>query len=585
MHRKVYFFIVIMYSLLQTSGLSYALNSTTAGNSYTSIASPTVALIPFFVDAGDSATSYQQREFIASVRDSIVKSIREFTDISIQFQPLTSGLETGEQLHDIPDSAKILYAVYITAKANESSVINIRQPHVESSFENSDELFDIALESPDNIVFPLVAISTPENAGKIFTAITLLRLNLYGPAAVMFHSIIDQSVTDLAFLECLVAESHLRLALHSDLSGQLESTHLDSAKSHYSIFLADTLHQQTPDFLRAVHNNYAVALHLTGQRKRAIEQLNMAMEAFPNDLINSNQTRIYHNLAAVYLAEANWKSALDVYQRYVERAEANTDQRNLALIYDNMGSVYQILLQRLNAIQCFNKSLAIRKESGDSLGIANSYHFLGDVSDEKKDYASALQYYKLERLYSQLVKNLAKEARACQNMGRIFMKTAKIDSAFLFTKKSMHLMSQIKDTTGLIVSSNQLAELFLTQNQSDSAITHYNISLKLAAKDIPEQARTYDALARMHNQRNQPESALQYYESAAHLYEQTSSFENLSITYFNMGLLYLKLYNYPAGYEKIKLAMELDEQYGFANLKNEKDFLYDIERLLQKSND
>ncbi len=565
--RYCHFAIIVLSSILNLQTI-FATPSTQSENQID---------IPVYISKSDSSASIQFREYLATLRDSIQHMLSPFGEFLICMTISDIHREDNSQSQNTGSPYLILQYRQTT---HDSSHLLLLQPNPQ--FQKND-LTDIALQIPSQLPLPDL-ISLPDNqVGTLLAAILLQRTGHAGPAAFILHRLLEQEPHVSPAFHFLLADSHLLVALHNSGEQETAAAHLDSACASYERTIEAAIPDSLTEFTVALRNNYAIALHLANRHTKALEQLKLATILVDSSGITAGATRIYHNLAAIYLSQADWKQALDTYNKFLIRAEKSADRKTLALVYDNMGSIYHILLQRLNAIRYFQKSLEIYTELADTSGIISSLQYLGNINKDKKDFSTALSYYRRALHLARVRETLAVAFTCLSDMGEVFLAMNQPDSALFYATTCKQLSQSAGNNSAMIRASNLMADIYLYKHQPDSAIACYLRSLKLAVNDKPQQAYIYGAIAHVHNRYARPETALEYYEAAANIYRQLQSFETLSITYFNMGLLHLKLNNYPEGYNLIKHAMELDERYGFANLQGEKDFLLDIERIMQRS--
>jgi tetratricopeptide (TPR) repeat protein len=147
---------------------------------------------------------------------------------------------------------------------------------------------------------------------------------------------------------------------------------------------------------------------------------------------------IYNNLGIVHENLNDYNQAIDYYHRGISLARRIPhQQKTLAMLYNNLGSIYMKKGEFDEAYKNMDTALLIRKELNDKSGEASSYRMLGLLYKSQQNYEKAL--YNFYNGYS--------------------------------------LAASVGSTSILSALSEQLFEVFNLLNQSDSALK-YHILLK-----------------------------------------------------------------------------------------------------------
>lgn len=334
-----------------------------------------------------------------------------------------------------------------------------------------------------------------------------------------------------------------------------------------------------------VNNNLGVAFQMLGKPDSAIFYFSQANTSATNLTDHHYFVQTSNNLGNVYLLNGQWKQALDVFQSSVEAVEQSKDSLNLAATYENLGNIYQLILQRNKAITHYNNALAIRKSIKDEAGIAKSLHFLGDVHQEKNELETAKEYFKQSLSINQKLCNEPRIADSYDRLGQVFQGLGSLDSALIYYQNSIETFEMLDDSNGLVRTILHQASVFQKQKNFKKALSLFEQALQFAdsSKSILLQAQILDRMGDTYNNQDSLISAVEYYQQAADLYEQLNNYQNLSLILYNMGLIRLKQDRYAEGYQLLKRAVALDEEYGFHNLSGEKDFLDQLEGILGKN--
>jgi len=99
------------------------------------------------------------------------------------------------------------------------------------------------------------------------------------------------------------------------------------------------------------------------------------------------------NLGAALKAMKMYDSSIVVLQQGLEYAEKSNWKLEKAALLSSLSDNWMALGRFNDAISCIDEAIMIREESGDSLGLSNSYKTKGSILVEKGAYYLAKDYY------------------------------------------------------------------------------------------------------------------------------------------------------------------------------------------------
>ena len=151
------------------------------------------------------------------------------------------------------------------------------------------------------------------------------------------------------------------------------------------------------------------------------------------------------NIGQVYADQGDFPKALEDYRKSLKILEEVGDKNGIAYLYISLGNLYKDKAVSfisastkeeylLKALDFFNKSLKIRQEIGDKIGIAYSYTSIGFI--------------------------YAKQAEQEQNTDSII---SKYDKALDWNTKSLTILEEIKDKQGIAKAWNNIGGIYLKE--------------------------------------------------------------------------------------------------------------------------
>jgi len=183
----------------------------------------------------------------------------------------------------------------------------------------------------------------------------------------------------------------------------------------------------------------------------------------------------------VYFYSENYQKALDYYYKSksypgIVRVEQTGDLN----IYVNgtIGEAYFKLNQPDSALLYLQKAYALDSKRTDHRNWSIPYYYLGHIHAQKKQYALAMDYYRLGLSVSTVTKNTLD---GIISMAVVFKNTGMTDSAIFYSKIVVKEGLQKSFLTQVIEASALLKDIYKTNNEKDSAFFYQEIML--AAKD------------------------------------------------------------------------------------------------------
>jgi signal transduction histidine kinase/Flp pilus assembly protein TadD len=278
-------------------------------------------------------------------------------------------------------------------------------------------------------------------------------------------------------------------------------------------------------------------------------------------------SRIYINLGIVYTQMGDFNKAQLYYDKVIEDYGDQLDLKTKATIYNNLGLMYSAKGDYLKSMKSHQNALAIREESGDSLGLASSILNIANIHFYQEKYKVAIQeYLQASEVFSRY--NYKYGMRQCShNIGTIYEKIDSLVLAEKYLKESLKYESA-RMSSGKAKTLNMLGLVSMKEGKYEQAKQYFLESLEINkkinsnTKIIP----TLNNLADLYNIMGQPDKSLYYSKTALSLSKKSGSKTNLKDAYYNYSKSYEQLSNY-------KMALYYYKEYNLL-----KDSIFGIEK-------
>jgi len=280
---------------------------------------------------------------------------------------------------------------------------------------------------------------------------------------------------------------------------------------------------------------YIGILNNLGQEYSYLEKndsaLNFLTEAYEKSLsVKDKMCRIIscENLAQLNQNFGNFVIAMKFYTEALTLNEQLNNTEGIAIMYNNIGTLQLLQKNYPLALEYFNKSLDLSLKKNLFENKANAMVNLGLVYMEMIQIAKARKCLNDAMDYYIETENKMSQAAIFLNLGKLMEKELKIDSAVEMYTKSLSYFESESYVEGIIMSKNNLANLFNNQKQPDNAISYAQSAL-VAAKnnglrdDIKE---SYINLFESYELKKDFEKTYQYYRLYRELNDSIYNIEN-----------------------------------------------------------
>ncbi|MGB0881492.1 MAG: tetratricopeptide repeat-containing sensor histidine kinase [Vicingaceae bacterium] len=242
-----------------------------------------------------------------------------------------------------------------------------------------------------------------------------------------------------------------------------------------------------------------------------------------------------------YAKTGELQKSVELYQKIISKNKF--DKKQLSTAYNQIG-IYHVYMGHYDSTEVyFLKSLAMRKQLNDSVGIGASLNNLGNVVMSKGDYDKATKYY--------------------------------VDA--------LKIREQINDSAGMASSTNNLGMIFYKQKKFEEAIDYYRQALLINQhkKVLDKEVLIFLNLGNIYDEMSQLDSSLYYYNIATQKAETLGNLRLIAMSYGNMGVTQQKLKNFSSAktymYKALKIRASSQDLEGQAILYNNLAGVYVLE--------
>ncbi len=186
--------------------------------------------------------------------------------------------------------------------------------------------------------------------------------------------------------------------------------------------------------------------------------------------------------ARAYEAWGDLSRAIDFLIKGRDLAEAAAHWKKVIWYWSEIGVLQMRAKQPLGAQNSFQASLDLAQEHHFLTGVNDALNNLGDVSRQRQEFKSAMEYYKEAQELARQYKNEAAEATAVSNIGLTYQDMGKKWQAIRSLEKGLSLAKKSRRGSSVSAASFKLADVYCQQEKWEKAEPHATLSLQLYKK-------------------------------------------------------------------------------------------------------
>ena len=305
----------------------------------------------------------------------------------------------------------------------------------------------------------------------------------------------------------------------------------------------------------------------------------------------------YNTIGNIYRSMGDQEMALINYNEGLKLASKINDKFNQSLILGNIGLSYSSIANFQKALYFYNDALKIDEKLNNKSGIMRHLGNISNIYRKQGDYTKALEYALRSLKIAETLGNKKSEISILGNIGIIYDLQSDHEKAKYYYLKALKLGELIKDKIAI---GNQYSNLGIVYMQIggkekdkknfSAALYNYNIALDYynkAAKineetlDLEGLAANYGNIGTNYKEQGNIKKSLEYEIKCYKIFEKTGDLKGISAAAGNIANTYTELNNYPEAEKYLKKSLSIATQIGSLNeIKFAHEFLY---RLYKKT--
>ena len=177
---------------------------------------------------------------------------------------------------------------------------------------------------------------------------------------------------------------------------------------------------------------------------------------------------------------AGAKKVIDAVKSKVEEGEEHFDKPvGNPDTYLRLGNVDELEGRLKDAMENYEKALALYQESSDKEGISTCYNQIGLVLDIWGKPEQALEYYQKALRIDEELGDKKNIATYYNNIGMIYDGWGKPEQALEYYQKALRIGEELGDKRGMAVDYNNIGSIYKGWGKPEQALEYYQKALKI----------------------------------------------------------------------------------------------------------
>lgn len=189
-----------------------------------------------------------------------------------------------------------------------------------------------------------------------------------------------------------------------------------------------------------------------------------------------------NNLGNIYFELLNYGEAINYFEQSLKLLKDTNSYNNstTANVLNNLGRTYQAMGQFQKAIDYFEQSIILSKKVGNKKGEVNSLSLLGVAYFSLSQYQKAIDYHQQAIVISKSIGDRKGTANILNSLGRTYSALGQYKKAKESYEQALTLVNELEDREDTIRTLNNLGSAYYFLGQYQEAIEFYRKALLIS---------------------------------------------------------------------------------------------------------
>ncbi|MHC1702291.1 MAG: tetratricopeptide repeat protein [Tenuifilaceae bacterium] len=238
-----------------------------------------------------------------------------------------------------------------------------------------------------------------------------------------------------------------------------------------------------------------------------------------------------------------YEESVALKKKTIEFANKTGIKPIIADCWNSLGSTFWYYSHFTEALESYYKSLIIREETNDTLGIIASLKNLGLTHRDLSNFDKALSHLNQALKLSFKIKNESETADVLNLLGSLHFRFNRYNESILYYKQSIEIRNKNGYLNTLTNTLENLARAYIQKSQFDDALGALNQALEIREQLLDQQgiSATQNEIGNLYNQKGNIAEALRRYLLSLRIRQKIGHDQDIAKSLTNIGLTYRKL--------------------------------------------
>jgi tetratricopeptide (TPR) repeat protein len=275
------------------------------------------------------------------------------------------------------------------------------------------------------------------------------------------------------------------------------------------------------------------------------------------------EVNILNRVGEIYAIWGDWRSALKHHYEAIKLCEGNKPQKSMA--YRLIGMIEMERAEWKIAIDSFEKALKISEAIQDFRGMADAFSGLAWISWKVGDHEKTLIYANKSIENAKRIKNEAMVAKAYIDIGNSYNELlSNYDMALEYYENALRILQRdMNDLSQLARAYNNIGDVFMKKNEYEKAIDYFKKCLDISTKTGDVRFKGFgtanigECLCRM----GEGEKAKSYLDEALKIFEKSDNRYMISQMYHFYGVIARQKEQWDEASRNFDIALKIQEEH------------------------
>lgn len=259
-----------------------------------------------------------------------------------------------------------------------------------------------------------------------------------------------------------------------------------------------------------------------------------------------------------------YSQAIEYYQQSLNIHKNSGNRYGEANSLNNLGEIYSLLGEYSQAIDFYQQSLNIQRDIGNRSGEAASLNALGNIYDALGEYLQAIDCYQQSLNIERETGNIYGEASSWRDLGSAYHSLGEYLQAIECQQQSLDMARKLNSKHRELNSLNALGRTYVSVGQYQLAIEYSQKSLNLAQKidNRYGEANSLMTLGNAYSDLGNYLRAIEYYQKSLDIQQEMGDRSGQATSWRNLGNAYRCLGQCQRAIEYSQKSLEIARSIG-----------------------